>query len=321
MARWITLATVTTLDPDDRSISREKHLAHARTLLSLAGDQGADLVVLPECFLQFGDPNASWFENPPTLPTKEFETLASLAAKHRFNLVIGTLRNVEGVRRNSAILVGRDGRVIGGYDKMFPTLGEIESGICPGADATVLATDIGRIGFAICFDANFIEVFEGARENGAELLVFSSMYRGGTHLVAWAFEFEYPIVACCPYYSAVIDMTGRLLAETGLDLQPVAGGWVPGLATARINLDRRMVHFDGHVRFNDGSGDNRLWEAKKKYGGGLSIDITAWHAALCALGSELPDKSVEEIAREFRIELCRDYLARARKGRKEAIGG
>ena len=127
-------------------------------------------------------------------------------------------------------------------------------------------------------------------------------------------------MACCPYYSAVIDITGRVLAETGLDLQPVSWGWVPGIATARINLDRRLAHFDGHIAYDAGEGENRIPALVEKYGAGVSIDITAWHAALFALGSELEDMSVEDIAREWGIELYRDYLARARKTREDALG-
>lgn len=319
MARWMNLATLTTLDSDSLGVSPEEHRKHMGRLLDMAGAEDADLVVLPECALQFGMPQEAWFEQPAELPDEHFEELAAYAARHSYYLVIPSTRRADGLPRNSAILVGRDGAIVGAYDKMFPTISEIESGIVPGRDAVVLETDIGKLGFSICFDANFIEVFQGARENGAELMVFASMYRGGRHLPAWAFEFEFPVVACCPHYSAVIDMTGRRLAETGLDLQPVNSGWVPGIAMARINMDRRLVHFDGHVTFESDDGKNVICKAKEKYGAGLSIDITAWHAAVCALGSELPDKSIDEIAREFGIEFYSDYKERARRARLNAL--
>ena len=319
MARWATVAAVTTLDSDGAGATPEQHRSHIGRLLDMAGAHEADLVVLPECVLQFGLQHDTWRTDAPEIPNEAFEALAAYAAKHRFYLVIPTMRTHEGVMLNSAVLVGRDGKIIGAYDKMFPTIDEIEEGVRPGAEATVLETDFGRIGFSVCFDANFIEVFQGARENGAELMVFASVYRGGEHLPAWAFEFGFPIVACCPHYSCVVDMTGALLAETGLDLQPVKYGWVPGLALARVNLDRRLVHFDGHVSFEDVPEDNRLMRAKEKYRSGVSFDITAWRAAVCAMGSEMPDTSVDEIAREFGIEFYRDYLARARRVRQEAL--
>lgn len=321
MARYVKVVSVTTLDPGDHSLTAADYDEHLVRMLNQAGELRADLVVLPECVLQYGVPQDQWMHPEDELPQDRFQPLAACAAKHRFNLVIGTIRRARGTVVNSAVLVGRDGRVIGAYDKMFPTIGEIEERVVPGREATVLETDFGRIGFAICFDANFFEVFEGARDNGADLVAFPSMYRGGFQLARWAFGYEFPIIASCPYYSAIVDITGRTIAETGLDLQPVGWGWVPGLAVAEINLDRRLIHFDGHVRYEDGSGDARLLAAKEKCGKDLTIDIAPWRAGVCAIGCETPDRTIEDVAREFGIEFYRDYLARARCARDNALAG
>ena len=42
-------------------------------------------------------------------------------------------------------LFDRDGKVVGAYDKVFPTIGEIEDGTLPGKEAKIFQTDFGRV--------------------------------------------------------------------------------------------------------------------------------------------------------------------------------
>src|SRR5207248_418599 len=90
--------------------------------------------------------------------------------------------------RNSAILVDRTGEVRGRYDKMFPTVTELDKGVVPGTEAPCFETDIGRIGMLICFDLNFNEAHESLAWGKPDVVVFPSMYRGGLQAQALAFE-------------------------------------------------------------------------------------------------------------------------------------
>ena len=99
---------------------------------------------------------------------------------------------------NAAVLLDRSGAVAGVYRKMFPTIGEIEEGITPGDRACVAETDFGRVGLALCFDLNFRLVAESIAEHSAELVVFSSMYRGGISARIWAYDFGWYLVSSTP---------------------------------------------------------------------------------------------------------------------------
>jgi predicted amidohydrolase len=76
--------------------------------------------------------------------------------------------------RNTAILIDREGSVVGKYDKMFPTIGEIERGIVPGTEAPVFETEIGRIGMLICFDLNIAEVRDSLKRGHPDIVVYAT---------------------------------------------------------------------------------------------------------------------------------------------------
>ena len=84
--------------------------------------------------------------------------------------------------------MGRDGELIGRYDKMFPTIPELEKGVIPGTVAPAFETDVGMVGLMICFDLNFPEVRVALKQSKPDLVVFSSMYRGGLQAQALAYE-------------------------------------------------------------------------------------------------------------------------------------
>ena len=212
-------------------------------------------------------------------------------------------RNPDGPGRyNSAVLFDREGKVVGWYDKVFPTIGELESGVLPGKEAKVFETDFGRIGAMICFDMNFHELHKAYKEKGAELICFLSNYRAGEKLTALAIENQTFVASSVPEENGVIvDPLGRTLAESS------AYGRI---IFARVNLDSQIVHIDYNIK--------RVAELKQKYGPRVQIE-TASPEAVYFISSLDPDRSVEEMIAEFDIEVLDDYLDRARSERKKYL--
>lgn len=209
-------------------------------------------------------------------------------------------RNPDGPGRfNSAVLFDRQGKVVGWYDKVFPTIGEIESGVLPGREAKVFETDFGRIGAMICFDMNFQELHNEYKDKGAELICFLSNYRAGAKIDALAIKNQTFIASSVPGENGVIvDPLGRTLAESSM---------YGRIIFARINLDSQIVHIDYNV--------SRIDALKQKYGPQIQIE-TASPEAVYFLSSLHPQKSIEDMMAEFEIELLDDYLDRARAVRK-----
>ena len=142
---------------------------------------------------------------------------------------------------NSSVLFDRTGKVAGVYNKMYPVLddppgvgGEFKGMVNgrPGRDAMVFDTDFGRIGMAICFDAQFPEVWQRLEDKGAQLVLFSSAYSAGQSLGAYAMLHHYYVVSSCwSGECQAYDITGeRLLDER------------KGASRIVLDLDRRIFH-------------------------------------------------------------------------------
>lgn len=277
--------------------------------LDFAAVEKPDIVALPEtmntCELHTG-----WQRFGETVPGPTTDVVGRLARAHSMYvwcpLVVKHGKRIA----NAAVLIDRDGKVVGQYHKIFPTIGEIEMGIAPGREAHVFETDFGRVGACICYDANFREVGEGLAQNGAEIVFFPSMFAAGRLLENWALEFNYFVVTSYSHHSVILNNVGRKLAETGTRFESVGFGHVPPMASAVVNLDTAVFHYDynqQHIR-----------AIKKKYGAGVEFEFHQAEA-IFVMTSHLADVTVNDIIREFKLERRMEYYARARKVRKQAL--
>ncbi len=200
------------------------------------------------------------------------ETVAAaraVARRHGAWLLPGTLPVRDGDRvLNRAPLIAPDGGVTF-QDKHVTTRFEAEEwGISPGAPPAVFATEFGRIGIAVCFDAEFPHLVRAQVEAGAWLILVPSCtdtlagYRR-VRLAAAARAMENqcfvalaPTVGAAPWCAALDANRGAagifgpvdrgfpdtgVLAEGALD----ADGWVyADLDPARLAVVRK----DGAVR-------------------------------------------------------------------------
>jgi predicted amidohydrolase len=140
---------------------------------------GAELIVLPETastgFTPGTSPEELWdlVSQVPGAVTEPLQDAARDAGAH---VVWGTYERggERGVVYNSAVLIGPDGAVLGTYRKTQPFCSEdVRRGgwVTPGDDVTVVDTDLGRIGMAICFDGDFPELWRIQALQGAEVIV------------------------------------------------------------------------------------------------------------------------------------------------------
>ena len=71
---------------------------------------------------------------------------------------------------NSTVLIGRDGKIIGTYRKIHLPVSE-KWRVTRGDEFSVFETDIGRIGFAVCYDMAFTEHCRSVALNGADIIL------------------------------------------------------------------------------------------------------------------------------------------------------
>jgi len=237
------------------------------------------------------------------VPGPTTEAVGDVARRNRMYVLCPMVRRDGERLRNSAVLLDRSGAPAGVYDKIHPTIGEIEQGVTPGTAPGLFDTDFGRIGCLICYDLNFRDVLDGLAAGGAEVVFFPSMYPGGLQLRTWAHDLAaYVVSAFTREGSAIVDPLGRVLVESQ--------GY-QRIITRELNLDRAVLHID----YNE-----KQWPAiKEKYGPGVEIDV-ATPEAVFALVSHLPDVTVRDLIREFSLETRADYFHRANWVRERALG-
>jgi predicted amidohydrolase len=301
MARYVTVCSVSHR-PEAPYTDVDARLQQARTFAVRAARMGAQIVSFPEVYPHLGVPIEQWPQVAEEAGGRTTDFMAELARELGIHVIWPLIERRDGLLRNSALLIDRRGDVAGVYHKMFPTIGEIDAGVVPGTEAPVFDTELGRIGIAICFDLNFRPLMQGLAENGAEVVFFCSMYRGGLQLRMWAHEFAYYLVSAIgTELGQVVDMSGEVLCEATYE----------ALALTRINLDRRLLHMD----FNWEKMDAML----AKYGTGVSFRHFTREAKY-TVASEMEGITVDDLIAEFALEPMPDYFARAIRRRDQALG-
>ncbi len=276
---------------DDRT--PEGRLASALVRLERAASFRPDIACLPESFAR-GEPEA--------VPGPTSERMAKWAAEHKCYLIC-PMKTRDGDRiYNSAVLIDRHGRIVGQYNKIRPTEGELEKGICPGAcDPPVFETDFGTIGIQICFDVNWHEQWRSLKEKGAKIVFFASAYPAARQVrtLSWLNQY-YVVSATLGRTSSIYDVTGEKLASTG-KYQQWAGAVLP--------LGKTVFEIDFHT--------SKIRKLQQKYG--PKVEVCWYHDDdLVTIASVDPVLTVEDLIEEYELTPHREYIHRA-QGRQDAV--
>lgn len=310
MARYVGVSSISfSTGPGEDPQKMQKAMELWENHINFAALDKPDIILLPEIFLQntgYSSSKEETAEKADFLPEggEITQFLSRKSKEHKAYIFASYWRRDEKNRRyNSAVLFDRKGAVVGAYDKVFPTVGEMEGGTIPGKEAKIFQTDFGRVGAIICFDLNFQELLEEYKSKGVELLCMLSAFRGGFMVKAGAFKYQIFIATSTPgENSVIVDPLGRVLAESS------AYGRI---IFTKINLDSQIVHIDYNPQ--------RVADMKKKYQENVQIEVAS-PEAVYFISSLHPEKSVQDMMREFGVETLDEYLNRARRERKKYLG-
>jgi len=251
-----------------------------------------DLILLPE-FCIGSEPILS-------MDGEEKQKISKVAKKHKKYIVFPVYRKtIQAERVNSAILFDRNGDIAGTYDKVYPYWEEFDLSppVTPGSDIPVFETDFGTIGIAICFDANFPELWKTFRQKGARLILWSSAYSGGRSLQAHAINYNYYIMTSTHYPDChVFDITGQELFYGKSEDSDVF--------TYEFDLDRCIFHQDFHI-------PDKLNKILKEQEGKIEKD--SWHdkEGWFTLHAIKDDVSARALAQEYGMEELPQYKIRS----------
>lgn len=221
----------------------------------VAAQEGADLIVFPECAVA-GYVFASREEALPFLesvPGASTDKLAACCQELGVHVIVGLLEKDGNRAYNTAVLLGPEG-IIGKYRKShLPYLGVdrfLDAGDGP---FRVYPTAVGNIGLLICYDCNFPEVSRVMALLGADILALPTNWPEGRDkpprflVPARAYENRVHFVAVNRVgkergtgfhgHSKIVSSLGETLAEASGDTEEIIYAEV-SLAEAR---QKRMV--------------------------------------------------------------------------------
>lgn len=204
----------------------EKTLDELERVVHRAGQSGCNALALPEDTLgllhwEMGNPEAQ-AKVLTSAVGRMLERLGRAAAAHRMYLVCANdTAEPDGSFRNTAFLLGRDGKEIGRYHKV--NLPVQESSRKRGTSFPVFETpDLGGVGMLICYDMVMPEATRSLALGGADIVFVPTMGGaavGGGDISRAAFRvravdnFVYLVVAHRGRGSMVISPLGAVLAE------------------------------------------------------------------------------------------------------------
>lgn len=152
--------------------SCEKNIAIMKDMLERISQyvEHPDLVLFSEGITDRFDPRPLKERSEPVDgPTFQ---MYSEWAKRNHCYVATTIHEIcDGRCHNTAIIVGRNGELVGRYRKNHLTWGESRMGLLPGGDYPVFDLDFGKVGIQTCWDNWFPEAARSLRLNGAELIL------------------------------------------------------------------------------------------------------------------------------------------------------
>ena len=160
--------------------NRDETLARTETGIRQAAAQGAQLIVLQELHTSLyfcQHESIELFDLAETIPGPSTEWLGGLTAELGV-VIVGSLfeRRAPGLYHNTAVVLERDGRLVGTYRKMHipDDPGYYEKFYFTPGDLGFepIDTSAGRLGVLVCWDQWYPEAARLMAMAGAELLIY-----------------------------------------------------------------------------------------------------------------------------------------------------
>jgi predicted amidohydrolase len=236
----------------------DENLRTTERLVGEAAEDGARLVLVPECFA-FHGPEDGKLAIAETLPEGGpiLRRCSELAKRHGVELVLGGFweRAPSGSKvRNSCVQLRADGstgaiyRKIHLFDVDLPDGTKLQESatVEPGSELLVTDSVAGPLGLSVCYDVRFPELYRGLVDRGAKLLAIPAAFTlmtGKDHwhvlLRARAIESQSYVLAAAQAgrhndkrvsygHALIADPWGTVLAECGEG---------EGVAVATVDLD------------------------------------------------------------------------------------
>lgn len=179
----------------DSGKSKDKNLEKAVAAIEEAAKHGADLICFPE--LMNGEASeGKQTEMAEDLDGKTISILREKAKEHKVYIHTGSMHErIEGENRcyNTSMLLNREGQIVSTYRKIHMFDVTLTDGtVCaesqyikPGEEIVTVETELGKLGFAVCYDIRFPELFRRMALEGAQVIIVPASFTLATGKDHW----------------------------------------------------------------------------------------------------------------------------------------
>jgi predicted amidohydrolase len=261
--------------------------------------RGLDLVILSEFSLN--NMGARLPEQAVPIDSPVFQYFQDKARQYHTYLIIPSIVSDGGKYGNAAILLDRQGKSLGRYDKAHPVpdaapAKTFEGGVTPGAAYPVFDCDFGRLGIQICFDYMHEEGWRELASKGAELVVHPSQSPSISVNAARAFiNHIYVVSSTWRDNASILEPTGMV----GAQIKPPQE-----ILVHQIDLEYRLLPWDGKLLDGKALAD--------KYGQDVGFHYYP-SEDLGIFWSNNPAVPIDAMVRWLGIHTHDEYVARATK--------
>lgn len=153
-----------------RSVNRE-YERNIKTIIKYMSDakqNGADILLLPECFITGYDLT---IDNASAITENDLAPLCEKAKKLSIGLVATALTQGKSNSQNSAFVISKDGKILMKYAKVHTCDFADEKVLESGTEFKVCDFDGVKIGIMICYDREYPESARVLMLKGAEIIL------------------------------------------------------------------------------------------------------------------------------------------------------
>lgn len=176
----------------DTQNDKEANWAQIADYIDEAAEKGAELVAFPEVVNILSEEP----EFAEMIPGPTTELFMQKAKEHGIWVHGGSISEVnpEGERTyNTTVLINPQGEIAARYSKLHNFDMTLPDGSCvresdkkePGKEITTVQTELGHLGFAICYDMRFPELFRLMTLQGAEVIFLPANFTMPTGKDHW----------------------------------------------------------------------------------------------------------------------------------------
>lgn len=140
-------------------ITKTHNLPKIQSFIAKAKELGADIVCFPEsCIVKYG---SLFLDDRLILGIRE-----ECKKQKIWCIVTEDITTKNGKTYNTSLLIGRDGKIKGHYEKINLSGDKTLA----GNEIKVFKTDFGKIGITICWDLTYSQLFHEMKKMGAEIV-------------------------------------------------------------------------------------------------------------------------------------------------------